>query len=157
MNSITSDRDPVAEPIVALLDVFGAHADALRFPEIDHETLVADADRVREAAAEVLRCEQALAGARRSLEQMQQTLLGRSERGLAYARIYAEDEPSLLERLTALELQPRRATARRSNKKAPPRAGRGRRRKAVEADDSVTELPFQGDATPPEARQADVA
>lgn len=145
MNSITPQRDPVPEPIATLLDVYEAHAQALRFPEIDHEALQGLADGVRQAAAEVQRCEQALAQARRSLDEHQRALLARAERGLAYARIYAQDDPALSEQLSELELRPRRSAAKRAGKKPPRRPARSRRRKADASDESVTELPFAGD------------
>lgn len=147
MNRITPDRDPVSEPIATLLDVFEARSEALRFPEVDHQTLLTQAEGVRQAAAELQRCEQALAEARRVLDEQQEALLARAERGLAYARVFAQDDPELHEALGELELQPRRAASKRAAKKAPRRPARSRRRKADEKDDSVTELPFSGDET----------
>ena len=133
------------EPIATLLDVYGAHAEALRFPEIDHETLHAQAERLREAAAEVDRCERALAAARQGLHEHQQALIARAERGLAYARIFAQDDPELLERLAAVELRERRAPGKKAGKKAPPRRATRTRRRKGDGDESVTELPFAGE------------
>lgn len=135
----------MAEPVLALLDVFGAHAPTLRFPEVDHTTLEALAAEVREAAAEVARCEQALAGARRALDEHHETLRTRAERALAYARIYAEDDATLRERLEAIELSPRRTPPKRKPKRNARRTPRARRTPPAVADESVTELPFTPD------------
>ncbi|MEM7152769.1 MAG: hypothetical protein AAF799_07995 [Myxococcota bacterium] len=156
MNSITPGRDPVSEPIAALLDVYGQHAKALCFPDIDHSTLDANAKSLREAAAEVERCELALATARRALDEHRQGLEARATRALAYARIYAQDDPELQQSLGTIELSPRRPTARRTNKKNGSKAPRARRSKAAKAGDSVTELPFAADEAG-EVPQADVA
>lgn len=142
MSSITPVRDPVAEPLLALLDVFGAHAPDLRFPEIDHATLEGLADAVREAAAEVARCEQALSGARRALDERHEALRTRAERAIAYAKIYAEDDATLRERLEAIELSPRRDPPGRKPKRGTRRTTRARRTPPAVADESVTELPF---------------
>lgn len=148
MSSITPVRDPVAEPLVALLDVFGAHAPALRFPEVDHAILEGLAEAVREAAAEVTRCEQALAGARQALDERHEALRTRAERAIAYAKIYAEDDTTLRERLDAIELSPSRAAPRRKAKpkRNPRRPAKARRTSPAAADESVTELPFSPDS-----------
>ena len=145
MTSITPVRDPVAEPLVALLDVFGAHSKALRFPEIDHGILEGLAEEVRTAAAEVARCEHALAEARRELDERQRALRTRAERGMAYAKIYAEDDAELTQKLEAIELTPRRAAPKRRAKRSGGRTARARRTAPAAADESVTELPFTAD------------
>ncbi len=151
MHSITPVRDPISEPIAALLDLFGTHAQALRFPEIDHSTLEALATSLREGAAEVQRCEQALADARRVLDERREALQGQATRGLAYARIYAQDDADLRASLDAIDLSPRRKAARGGAKKPPRRVARARRTKAGDADESVTELPFAEPSSPAQA------
>ncbi len=149
MSSITPVRDPVAGPYVALLEVFGAHADVLRFPDIDHDTLVDLAEQVRETAAEVARCEQALARCKDALSERQATLRHRIERGLAYAQIYAQDDEPLREQLELIELSPTRTTSKGKTKpKRPPRRTRTRKTKPAVADQTVTELPFDPNEAP---------
>lgn len=143
MSSSTPARDPVTEPLAALIDVFGEHAQALCFPDVDHSTLEALATELRQAAAEVERQERALAQARQALDERREVLRARAERGLAYARIFAEDDDELRERLEAIELGgAARPASKRAGKKAPPR--RTRRTKPAVADETVTELPFAG-------------
>lgn len=131
----------MSEPLAALIDVFGAHAAALCFPEVDHATLEGLAAELRQAAVEVERQERALQQARQLLDERRDALRARAERGLAYARIYAEDDEALREQLEAIDLgaaaQP---PAKRAPKRHPPR--RGRRTKPAVADETVEELRF---------------
>ncbi len=146
MSSFTPARDPVAEPLAALIDVFGAHAAELCFPEVDHPTLDGLARELREAAAEVERCERALGQARQLLDERREALRGRAERGLAYARIYAEDDEALREQLAGIELGAASLPAAKPSKRTAPR--RSRRTKPAVADETVKELPFSpGQAT----------
>lgn len=140
MSSITLARDPVSEPLAAVLQVFAAHEAALCFPEVDHASLQALAAELRQAAAEVERCERALHQARLALDDRRDALRTRAERGLAYARIYAEDDPKLRERLEAIDLPAATEPGKRTSKRHPPR--RGRRTKPAVADETVEELRF---------------
>ncbi|MCX4245158.1 hypothetical protein [Paraliomyxa miuraensis] len=144
MSSITPARDPVSEPLAALITVFGEHAGSLCFPDVDHPILEDLAAELRQAAAEVDRQERALAAARHDLDERTRALRTRAERGLAYARIFAEDDDELRQQLETIDLGGDKAAApKRSAKKAPPR--RTRRTKPAIADETVTELPFAGD------------
>jgi hypothetical protein len=143
MSSITPARDPVSEPLAALIEVFGAHSAALCFPEVDHPTLEGLAAELRQAAAEVERCERSLQQARQVLDERREALRGRAERGLAYARIYAEDDDELRERLESIDLG---ATALPAAKtKRAPQQRRSRRTKPAVADETVKELEFSRD------------
>jgi hypothetical protein len=141
MSSITPARDPVSEPVAALIDVFGVHAATLCFPEVDHATLEGLAAELRQAAAEVERQERALQQARQALDERRDALRARAERGLAYARIFAEDDEALREQLEGIDLpasaQP---AAKRAAKRHPPRRRKGT--KPTVADETVEELRF---------------
>lgn len=151
MSSITPARDPVSEPLAALIDVFGTHAGSLCFPDVDHAILDGLAAELRQAAAEVERCERALQQARQLLDERRDALRARAERGLAYARIFAEDDEALRERLEGIDLAATTPAAKGTTKRHPPR--RSRRTKPAVADESVKELPF----APGHAMQAGAA
>jgi hypothetical protein len=140
MSSITPARDPISEPVAAVIEVFGAHPASLCFPEVDHATLEGLAGELRQAAAEVERSERALQQARQLLDERRDALRARAERGLAYARIYAEDDDALRERLEAIDLAATAQPAKRAQKRHPAR--RSRRTNPAVADESVKELPF---------------
>lgn len=158
MSSNHPGSDPVTPAICSLIDAFGVHPESLCFPGVDHESLAADAQAVREAAQLLAQREQALAEARAQLDEHRQRLQARAVRGLAYARVYAQDDEALAERLASIELSPKRSAPRRAKKA--PRRPRTRRTKPAVADESVTELPFSADEAPaatPPADQAEVA
>jgi signal transduction protein with GAF and PtsI domain len=141
MSSVTPARDPVSEPVAALIDVFGAHSAALCFPEVDHAILEGLAAELRQAAAEVERQERALHQARQVLDERRDALRARAERGLAYARIFAEDDEPLREQLEAIDLgSTAQPAAKRTTKRHPPRRRKGT--KPAVADETVEELRF---------------
>ncbi|MGA9523766.1 MAG: hypothetical protein WBV82_20055 [Myxococcaceae bacterium] len=131
--------NPVSPAIESLIELFRTELGEVRFPDVDGDSLSAAASEVRDASCEVVRAEEALAAAMRELAQRQDQLLQKSQRALAYARIFAEENPELLARLDTVQL-PR--AGRDSAEPAVVRR-RGRPRKSVE---TVTEL-FQQDVS----------
>lgn len=87
-----------------LRQLFQTELRAVSFPGIDAEVLEGAASRVHDAQSEVERCEAALAAARQLLVEAEEDELGRAQRALAYARVYAEDQPALHQRLAAIVL-----------------------------------------------------
>jgi hypothetical protein len=142
MSSITPARDPVSEPVAALIDLFGVHAATLCFPEVDHAILEGLAAELRQAAAEVERQERALQQARQALDERRDALRARAERGLAYARIFAEDDDALREQLEGIDLgaSGHPVAAKRAARRHPPRRRKGT--KPAVADETVEELRF---------------
>lgn len=110
-SDIPAGQDPVPTPIRTLLDVFAADLSAVAFPDVDGRVLAEAAERVRQAAAEVVTRETALAEAQAALQGAQDALLGKAQRALAYARVFAEDNAPLTGKLDAVTLPrgPRRA------------------------------------------------
>lgn len=87
-----------------LRQLFQMELRAVSFPGIDGDVLEGAASRVQDAANEVERCEAALAAARQLLIAAEEDELSRAQRALAYARVYAADQPALHERLQAIVL-----------------------------------------------------
>lgn len=96
--------DPIPAPIQSLLAIFGDYLADVRFPDVDAEVLGGAADEVRRLAQEVARAEAVLEAARAALADGQEVLLARSQRALAYARIFAEDDAALSARLDGVGL-----------------------------------------------------
>jgi multidrug efflux pump subunit AcrA (membrane-fusion protein) len=108
MNASPSN-DPTAEPVIApplerLIAVFRDELGGVRFPGADVALLEQAADRVRVAADELAQAEALLERARASLGEANEHLLQKGHRALAYARIYAEESPSLSLILDAIVL-----------------------------------------------------
>ncbi len=147
MNDVS--ENPVSPAIESLIELFRTELGEVRFPDVDGESLASVASEVRDASTEVARVEEALSAAMRELAQRQEALLQKSHRALAYARIFAEENPELLARLDAVQLPRAGRKATRNElglnagtdaETAGPRR-RGRPRKSI---DTVTEL-FQQD------------
>jgi len=103
----------ISPPIQAVLDLFADPLRDLRFADVDATTLGELAASTEAAAEVVLAAETELARARRALQDRQDALLLQAQRALAYARVYAESDPGLAERLeqVALPRGPRRPRA----------------------------------------------
>ncbi len=126
---------PIPTPIQTLLDLFATDFADVRFADVDSKTLERVANDVKSAADVVASAEVALEAARSALQERQETLLQHSQRALAYARVYAENDDVMSARLETIVL-PRAARRPRAGaealvlSEAPPTRGRGRVRKA---------------------------
>ena len=96
--------DVINTPIQSLLDLFSSDFRDVSFAGLDVAVLEEAAKRVNAEAEAVARAEAALEAARLQLAEGQETLLAKAQRALAYARIYAEEDAALSERLDAIVL-----------------------------------------------------
>jgi len=96
--------NPISAPVQAVLDLFTDPLRDVRFADVDAATL-RDLAASTLAAAEVMSTAEAeLTRARRALQERQDTLLTHAQRALAYARVYAETDAALTERLEQIAL-----------------------------------------------------
>jgi hypothetical protein len=102
--------NPISAPVQAVLDLFADPLRDLRFGDVDSKTLTELAAATRAAAEVVAAAEAELMRGRVALQERQDALLGSAQRALAYARVYAEADPVLAERLDQIALP--RATRR---------------------------------------------
>jgi len=85
-----------------LLELFGAELRDVTFPGADGPSLQAAAQSLADAEAAVAHAQAALDAARASREGADRALGALAQRALSYARVYAEDAPSLAAKLDAL-------------------------------------------------------
>jgi len=111
----TPERDPIGAFEHAVIDLFDGPLAAVGFPGVDRGTLA-------EAAKSMIASQLVLEAAERDLEHSRRELgeraaeLGKlARRAVAYARVLAEDDASLAEKLEALA--PRTAEAPRATRK----------------------------------------
>jgi len=123
---------PINPGLQAVIELFDTELLALKFPDVDHAVLREAAAKVLTQAEAVAAAELALATAREALGDAQEALLGKCQRALAYARVYAEEDRDLSRRLEAISLpRPRAKSAPTSPfDAAEPRPGRRGRRSA---------------------------
>ncbi|MDP9034015.1 MAG: hypothetical protein M3O50_04365 [Myxococcota bacterium] len=98
-------------PLHTVLELFETSLAGVRFPDVDAQTLGRLAAEVEAAAEAVAVAQAALDTARRALLERQDALYQQAQRGLAYARVYAENDEALSARLDAIALsRPSRRT-----------------------------------------------
>lgn len=112
-----SPMDAIPNAIQSLLDLFATTLAEVRFADVDGKTLARTAAEVESAAAVVDAAQAALDEARHALQERQEGLLQHAQRAMAYARVYAENDEALSERLNAMAL-PRPARRARPNGEA---------------------------------------
>ena len=107
-----------------LVELFEGPLRDVRFPDADLDGLTRAIEEAKTARDALVRAELALQAARQCLEDQNALIARRTDRGLAYARIYAAERPDLREAVEALVGG---ATT------APPSRPRGRPRKEKKA------------------------
>jgi ElaB/YqjD/DUF883 family membrane-anchored ribosome-binding protein len=105
--------NPIPSAIQDVLDLFQNQLAPVTFGGLEAGVLTSGAEAVREAASALVEAEAAAEEARSLLVEKQDELAQKAQRALAYARIYAEDDPTLLAKVEAIAL-PR--TGRRTPK-----------------------------------------
>lgn len=98
--------------VQALLDLFATSLADVRFADVDGPSLARCAAEVEGAAQAEVVARLALDAAQFALQEKQEALLQRAQRALAYARVYAENDPTLAASLDGIGLP--RATRRAS-------------------------------------------
>jgi hypothetical protein len=116
------DANAIRADLRAILDLFTSELREIAFPGVDAAVLRKHADEVKARARDLERARQALDAARAALDERTQSLAALASRALAYARIYAADQPALAARLAALDSTPTAAPP-----PAPDRGDRGDR------------------------------
>jgi hypothetical protein len=148
----SAPMDALPNPIQSVLQLFEASLSEVRFADIDVKALARAAADVKDVAAVVASAQAALDSARAALEERQEALLQKVQRALAYARVYAENDEALRQKLDAIRL-PRPTRAPRaiedvdlvlSPPPAPAPRPRGRPRKVAVEQMQVHTPPAEG-------------
>ncbi|HMI84547.1 MAG TPA: hypothetical protein VK550_10660 [Polyangiaceae bacterium] len=102
--------EPIPSAVQEVVDLFVSELASLKFGDLEPASLAAASEEVRAIAADVIRAEAALENTRAVLAEKRDALLQKAQRALAYARVYAENQPELAARLEriALPRSPRR-------------------------------------------------
>jgi hypothetical protein len=119
-----------ADPAAAVLELFATDLRSVPFPDVDHTSLAAAHDAVQAALNEVAEAEAMLEAAHQALLARQEELAHKATRGLAYAKIYAETDEALAEKVAQIAALPglssrsRKSTESAAQMSAPKRRGR---------------------------------
>lgn len=136
-----SSPETLSPAIRELLSIFEGELAKVQFPNVSAKILGDLAAQVSSESERVEALRQQLDAAQTNLSEAQQKLVRTAELGLAYARVYAADDATLLERLAELHVGPNEPPKRRKLEVAAPEgtvrlpAKRGRKPKQpVEVD-----------------------
>ena len=145
-SSLPERPDPIPAGVRALMDLFERSLTQIQFPDVSSEHLKALVEEVDECDAEVNRLFNALEEAQTKLTEKRAQLLKMSDRGLAYARVFAGDNEALLLELDAINLV--QSTGRKQSKKP---KGRGRPKASASASTTEENVP----SSPPTSDKSD--
>src|SRR6478752_811488 len=106
----------LSPPVQAVIDLFEGPLAEVRFADVDASALLSLARATEAAAADLAQHEAQLSELRQSLADKQDALLVLAQRGLAYARVYAEHDEALSEQLSGINL-PRASKPRKASSK----------------------------------------
>jgi hypothetical protein len=95
----------IPEPIEKLIEVFTQSLAGVQFPGADAALLERAATAARAAADRLAEAEAAVDAARKALDEAEGELVHKAQRALAYARIYAEEQPALAALLDGVVLR----------------------------------------------------
>ncbi len=109
--------DVITAPVRIAIELFESALAEVRFPDVDATTLARSAAEVDAAGRAVSVAQAELDTARSALQERQEALLGQVQRAIAYARVYAENDEELTQRLSAIAL-PRAARPARSKEES---------------------------------------
>ena len=113
------DIDPVTQPVRDALPLFEGALKDVRFPDVDAASLATSAQEVEQRFAELRRLEASIDEAKRAVADAFEGLLQKTQRGLAYARVFAEGDDALRARLDAIHLPRPKAPKSPKPAKAP--------------------------------------
>lgn len=139
----------VPAPAREVLALFSGPLEGVRFPDVDADALGAMAQEVATRAEAVEEAREALQRARARLEESQRGILAATDKGLAYAQVFAGGQGDLAERVEALlaaraPAKPARRGRRRKRAATSEAARAGGKSRAAAAKAEVTELPLAG-------------
>ncbi len=123
----SSAESPLSAGVQAVIELFASELAQLKFPDVDQAVLGEAAARVLSQAETVAAAEAALLAAREALSDVQELLLGKCQRALAYARVYAEEDRDLLRKLDGISLSRSRTKAAPVSPSEPAESKPGRR------------------------------
>ncbi|AKV02875.1 hypothetical protein AKJ09_09538 [Labilithrix luteola] len=139
-----------------LLEIFEGPLRDIRFPDASGEILASSIAEVQATHAALLTAEAALEAAKARLIEVQQVLTARSERALAYARIYAADQPELEAMLEPIQIRgaakrgpgrPARASSVEESSPSLANPTRTRRGKRSGSSDANEQMELETDAS----------
>jgi hypothetical protein len=122
----------IPESVRAIVDLFGEPLADVHFPDVDRDRLLAAVAEVEQRGADLQRALLAVQASRAELENSQAELHELARRAHAYARVFAEGDAELSERIAGIAFDEQTAAPKRKR-------GRPRKRDASQTNLVVAE------------------
>ncbi len=156
---------PIPSTVRQLVELFGEALTEIQFPDVTHKKLTELCKEVETSASALKEAQAQVAEATIALEETQTALLKRAKQALAYAKVFAEDDVDLSDRLAEISLDERggKRKSKKSNSRIPQPADEEKTAKATKRKpkkkNQGLELPLSADAPPevPEPAEAQEA
>jgi len=145
--------DPIPPSVQALMDLFANELSHVSFPGVDRAILEQVVTEVRTHTEAVVKAEAALEAARTALRDSEEALSSKTQKALAYARVYADDHPDIrskvdsVARIAGVASSPP-GPSREASGDTPKRRGRPPKTKAASAEPAAEPAAEATDATP---------
>ncbi len=149
---------PIPSAVRQLVELFGEALTEIQFPDVTHAKLTELCQQVETSADALKEAQAQVAEATIALEETQTALLKRAKQALAYAKVFAEDDVDLSDRLAQISLDERggKRKSKKSNSRIPQPASeekvKAAKRKPKKKNPGL-ELPLSEDgnaSSPPE-------
>lgn len=146
--------DPIPPSVKALVDLFKNELASVAFPGVDGAILEQLMTDVKSYTDAVIKAEAALEAARMSLRDSEEALAIKTQKALAYARVYAEDRPEIASKVdyvariagTAPVASAAATRDREPGSDAPKRRGRQKKVATPEPTDATPTAPAVAEA-----------
>jgi len=133
----------IPEVVTRLRDIFASKLEGVNFPGVSLEVLTEKIAEVEEAYGAELKARQALDAASETVADAKSSLIATAMQGLAYARVFAQEDEPLLNKLTALSFGKLGKVAKPAKKASGPKRAKKAKGKAKmevqAAPEAVTE------------------
>lgn len=104
MSNSTDSPARIPESVRAIVNLFGDPLADVRFPDIDRDRLLAAVAEVEQRSSDLQHALETVQAARTELEAAQSELHELARRAHAYARVFAEGDPELTERVARIAI-----------------------------------------------------
>jgi hypothetical protein len=142
MSNSSDSPARIPESVRAIVNLYGEPLADVRFPDIDRDRLLAAVAEVEQRSADLQHALATVQATRAELEASQAELHELARRAHAYARVFAEGDPALAERVASIAI---------TDPTPSPKRKRGRPRKR---DSSQTNLVVAADPSGAHARDS---
>ena len=102
MNNTLPHLEPIPPAVQAIVDLFNDDLDEVNFPDVNAQTLAAMTRDVQDRADALAEARDALELAQKNLADASGVLLGKAERALAYATVFAEEDETLTVKISGI-------------------------------------------------------